>query len=129
MARALLKREGDFSAPQGAWDGTTQQSKRNNRRQGKKKKKQQSKSVFSFPPEERAPFSARKDDGARATLWRGRLLSASARVGWVFVIARERMHPDDHHLITRQQALLPTFENEEDADSKIDVGVDEDKEL
>ena len=44
-------------------------------------------------------------------------------------IARERMHPDDHHLIKRQQALLPTFENEEDADSKIDVGVDEDKEL
>jgi hypothetical protein len=44
-------------------------------------------------------------------------------------IARERMHPDDHHLIMRRQALLPTFENEEDADSKIDVGVDEDKEL
>jgi len=45
-------------------------------------------------------------------------------------IAWERMHPDDHHLIERQQALLPTFENEEDADStKIDVGVDEDKEL
>ena len=44
-------------------------------------------------------------------------------------IARERMHPDDHHLIKRQQALLPTFENEDDADSKIDVGVDEDKEL
>ncbi len=45
-------------------------------------------------------------------------------------IARERMHPDDHRLIERQQALLPTFENEEDADStKIDVGVDEDKEL
>jgi hypothetical protein len=44
-------------------------------------------------------------------------------------IARERMHPDDHHLIKRRQALLPTFENEEDAVSKIDVGVDEDKEL
>ena len=44
-------------------------------------------------------------------------------------IARERMHPDDHHLIKRQQALLPTFENEEDADSKINDGVDEDKEL
>ena len=44
-------------------------------------------------------------------------------------IARERMHPDDHHLIKRQQALLPTFENEDDADSKIDVGVHEDKEL
>ena len=101
MARARRCGEGAFSVPQrawdgttqqsklcchlrrqGAWDGTTQQSKRNNRRQGKKKKKQQSKSVFSFPPEERAPFSARKDDGACATLWRGRLLSASARVGW-----------------------------------------------
>jgi len=30
------------------------------RSQGKKKKKQQSKSVFSFPPEERAPFSAKE---------------------------------------------------------------------
>jgi len=60
MARALLQREGAFSAPQGVWDGTTQQSKRNNRRQGKNKKKQQSKSVFSFPPEERAPFSAKE---------------------------------------------------------------------
>jgi hypothetical protein len=39
VARALLQREGAFSAPQGAWDGTTQQSKRNNRRQGKKKKR------------------------------------------------------------------------------------------
>jgi hypothetical protein len=45
------------------------------------------------------------------------------------VIARERMHPDVHHPIKRQQALLPTFENEENADLKIDVGVDEDKEL
>ncbi len=36
-------------------------------------------------------------------------------------IARERMH--------REKALLPTFENEEDAESNIDVGVDEDKEL
>ena len=44
-------------------------------------------------------------------------------------IARERMHHDDHHLIEKQKALLPTFENEEDAESKIDVGVDEDKEL
>ncbi len=60
MVRALLQQEGAFSAPQGVWDGTTQQSKRNNRRQGKKKKKQQSKSVFSFPPEERAPFSAKE---------------------------------------------------------------------
>ncbi len=44
-------------------------------------------------------------------------------------IARERMHCEDHHLIEKQKALLPTFENEEDAESKIDVGVDEDKEL
>jgi len=46
-------------------------------------------------------------------------------------IARERMHPDpdDHHFFERQKALLPTFENEEDAESKIDVGVGEDKEL
>jgi hypothetical protein len=26
-------------------------------------------------------------------------------------IARERMHRDDHHLIEKQKALLPTFEN------------------
>ncbi len=44
-------------------------------------------------------------------------------------IARERMHCDDHHLIEKQKALLPTFENEEDAELKIDVGVDEDEEL
>jgi hypothetical protein len=44
-------------------------------------------------------------------------------------IARERMHRDDHHLIEKQKALLPTYENEEGAESKIDVGVDEDKEL
>ena len=44
-------------------------------------------------------------------------------------IARERMHCDDHHLIEKQKALLPTFENEEDAESKIDLGVDEDEEL
>jgi hypothetical protein len=42
--------------------------------------------------------------------------------------AKERKKRD-HHLIKRQHALLPIFENEEDADSKIDVGVDEDKEL
>ena len=50
------------------WDNTTIKKEQNNRHQGKKKKKQQSKSVFSFPPEEREPFSffqPRKDDGAR----------------------------------------------------------------
>ena len=44
-------------------------------------------------------------------------------------IARERMHRDDHHLIEKQKALLPTFENEEDAESEIDVGVDKDEEM
>jgi hypothetical protein len=44
-------------------------------------------------------------------------------------IAREMMHRDDHHLIEKQKTLLPTFENEEDAESKINVGVDEDEEL
>jgi hypothetical protein len=39
------------------------------------------------------------------------------------------MHGDDHHHIEKQKALLPTFENEEDAESKIDAGVDEDKEM
>jgi hypothetical protein len=39
------------------------------------------------------------------------------------------MHRDDHHLIEKQNVLLPKFENEEDAESKINVGVDEDKEL
>jgi hypothetical protein len=39
--------------------------------------------VFSFPPEERVPFSQpRKDDGARVATARGHLLSSSARVGW-----------------------------------------------
>ncbi len=45
------------------------------------------------------------------------------------LVARERMHRDGHHLIEKQKAHLPTFENEEDAELKIDVGVDEDKEL
>jgi len=58
-----------------------------------------------------------------------RIWSRAARHKYYAEIARERMHPDDHHLIERQKALLPTFENEEDAESKIDVGVDEDKEL
>ncbi len=43
-------------------------------------------------------------------------------------IAREKMHCDDHHLIEKQKALLSIFENEEDAESEIDVGVDEDEE-
>ena len=41
------------------------------------------------------------------------------------MIARERMHPDDHHLNERHKALLPTFEHEKDAQSNIDVGADE----
>ena len=40
-------------------------------------------------------------------------------------IAKERMHPNDHHLNERHKALLPTFEHEKDAQSNIDVGVDE----
>ena len=43
-------------------------------------------------------------------------------------MAKERMHCDDYHLIEKLKALLPTFEHEKDAESKIDVGVDEDKE-
>ena len=39
-------------------------------------------------------------------------------------IAKERMHPDDHHLIERHKALLPTFEHAKDAESNIEVGVD-----
>ena len=42
-------------------------------------------------------------------------------------IAKERMHPNDHHLIERHKALLPTFEHEKDAQSNIDVGVDEEE--
>jgi hypothetical protein len=44
-------------------------------------------------------------------------------------IAKERMHRDDYHLIEKHMALLPTFEQEKDAESKIDVGVDEEEEL
>jgi len=36
-------------------------------------------------------------------------------------IAKERMHPDDHHLIERHKALLPTFEHEKDAESNIEL--------
>ena len=42
-------------------------------------------------------------------------------------IAKERMHHDDYHLIEKHKALLSKFEHEKDAESKIDVGVDEDK--
>jgi hypothetical protein len=39
-------------------------------------------------------------------------------------IAKEMMHENDHHLIVRHKALLPTFEdkNDEDNESNIDVG-------
>jgi hypothetical protein len=43
-------------------------------------------------------------------------------------IAKERMHPDDYHLIEHYKALLLTFENDKDDKSKIDVGVDVDEE-
>jgi hypothetical protein len=43
-------------------------------------------------------------------------------------IAKERMHPNDYHLIDHHKALLPTFENDKDDESKNDVGVDVDEE-
>ncbi len=43
-------------------------------------------------------------------------------------IAKGRMHLDDYHLIEHHKALLPTFENVKDDESKIDVGVDVDGE-
>jgi hypothetical protein len=43
-------------------------------------------------------------------------------------IAKRRMHPNDYHLIEHHEALLPTFNNDKDDESKIDVGVDVDKE-
>jgi hypothetical protein len=43
-------------------------------------------------------------------------------------IAKQRMHPDDYHPIEHHKALLPMFENDKDDESKIDVGVDVDKE-
>lgn len=43
-------------------------------------------------------------------------------------IAKERMHHEDHHLIEKHKALLPTFENEEDSGSEIDEGLDVDEE-
>jgi len=38
------------------------------------------------------------------------------------------MHHEDHHLIEKHKALLPTFENEEDSGSEIDEGLDVDEE-
>jgi hypothetical protein len=43
-------------------------------------------------------------------------------------IAKERMHCDDYHLIEKHKALSPTFEQEKDAELKINVGVDEEEE-
>ncbi len=43
-------------------------------------------------------------------------------------IAKERMHPNDYHLIEHHKALLPMFENDKDDESNIDIGVDVDKE-
>jgi hypothetical protein len=31
-------------------------------------------------------------------------------------VAKERMHPDDYHLIEHHKALLPTFENDKDGE-------------
>jgi hypothetical protein len=39
-------------------------------------------------------------------------------------IAKDRMHPDDYHLIEHHKALLSMFENDKDDESNIDVGVD-----
>jgi hypothetical protein len=43
-------------------------------------------------------------------------------------IAKERMHPDNYRLIKYHKALLSTFENDKDVESKINVGVDVDEE-
>ncbi len=42
-------------------------------------------------------------------------------------IAKDRMHPDEYHLIEHHKALLSTFENDKDDESNIDVRVDVDK--
>jgi hypothetical protein len=34
-------------------------------------------------------------------------------------IAKETMHPDNYHLIEHHKALLPSFENEKDDESKL----------
>ena len=44
-------------------------------------------------------------------------------------LTEANMKTSDRRLLGRGCILLPTFENEEDADSNIDVGLDEDKEL
>jgi hypothetical protein len=43
-------------------------------------------------------------------------------------IAKDRMHLDDYHLIEHHNTLLPTFENDKDDETNIDVRVDVDKE-
>ena len=45
-------------------------------------------------------------------------------------IAKERMHEGNHHRTVRHKALLPTFEDENDdySELNIDVGVGVDKE-
>jgi hypothetical protein len=43
-------------------------------------------------------------------------------------IAKERMYHDDYHFIEKHKALLPKFEHETDAESKINVGMDVDEE-
>ena len=152
MACALLQREGAFSAPQCAWDaGTTQQSKRNGTIGAKERKKRNNNQKVNFKslavkylaiPATSAPSERIWSRAARVLTVKRNRMSEEVTSAMMYCrenrellhkyyaeIARERMHPDDHHLIKRQQALLPTFENEDDADSKIDVGVDEDKEL
>jgi hypothetical protein len=66
MARALLQREGTFSAPQCAWDGTTQKSKRNGTIGAKERKKRHNnqKVYFLFLLRRGHPSQPRKDDGA-----------------------------------------------------------------
>ena len=43
-------------------------------------------------------------------------------------IAKERMHHDVYHLIERHMPLLPTLNMNRDGESKIDVGVNVNKE-
>jgi len=67
MAHALLQRKGAFSAPQRAWDGTTQQSKRNRTIGTKERKKRNNnqKVYFLFLLRRGHLSRPRKDDGAR----------------------------------------------------------------
>ncbi len=43
-------------------------------------------------------------------------------------IAKERMHSYDYYHIEHHKAFLPTFENDKDDASQIDVGVELDEE-